>query len=204
MRNPILARAMLTVILGLPLASCATLPPPAATATCDYASVKSAPGQIWWAQQRWRYANDDEAIAAYTTLAVGTAGETSPWPNWFVPPLPQPPQTILPVGARFQMAMSPNKTDSEPGGWGTFDNIATVADVRDFLAVQRKFKPEIDRVITWEVIRPLPVFVGPVGPQVDTETCRYLPGRWSQIKLNPPVWSELLTYIKPVEVRPIH
>lgn len=182
-----------------PAPAAQAVPAPApAPAPCDYKSVKSPPGQVWWAQQRWRYASDADAEAAYQTLAVGQ----SPWPDWFVPTLAAPPAAELPVGTRFQMAMAPTQGDTSPGGWGTFDNIEDVEDVREFLAVTQGFKASINRVIVFEVTKPLKVTIGPVGPQVDAATCTLLPGRWSQFNMAPP-WNQRMDYLKILEVRPI-
>ncbi|MEI9851591.1 MAG: hypothetical protein WDN24_12945 [Sphingomonas sp.] len=127
-------RLAITLLLGagiafapLPAASQTAAPAPA----CDATSVDSPPGRIWWAEQRWRYASDAAAADAYRQLVTGQ----SPWPSWFVPTVPNPPLAVLPVGTRFQMAMAPTQKDDAPGGWGTFDNIADVEDVREFLAV---------------------------------------------------------------------
>jgi hypothetical protein len=170
-------------------------------------SVDSPPGKIWWAQQRWRYASDAEATTAYQTLVNNGKG-ASPWANWYLPApnlgTATPPVTVLPAGTRFQMAMAPVATqpDNQPGGWGTFDYIADVDDVREFLAVIHLFKPQIDRVVTYEVTQILPVLIGPVGPQVDADTCEYYPGRWSQFYMLPK-WNERMNYLKIIEVRPI-
>jgi len=37
--------------------------------------------------------------------------------------------------------------------------------------------------VIFEVVRPLPVLVGPIGPQVDPTVCEILPGRWSQFQM---------------------
>ena len=207
-----LLRASLTLLLLTPLAAGAQpLTVPASTlATCDATSMESPPAKIWWAQERWRYADDASAIKAYQTLVNNGQGG-SPWATWYLPTpttlatqgiLAAPPITTLPVGTRFQMALAPGQNEKLPGGWGTFDYIADVQDVRDFLAVTHSFKPDIDRVVTYEVTRLLPVLIGPVGPQVDTRTCEYFPGRWSQFNMLPP-WNERMDYLKVIEVRGI-
>ena len=222
-----LLRATVLIALSTPLAATAQtapLPRPArqapagpgpaimpvtSLATCDAGAMDSPPAKIWWAQERWRYADDASATAAYQTLVNKGLGG-SPWPAWYLPTptapatpgiLAQPPVTILPVGTRFQMALSPGQTEAMPGGWGTFDYIADVQDVREFLAVTHAFKKQLDRVVTYEVTRMLPVLIGPVGPQVDTETCEYFPGRWSQFNMLP--WKDRMDYLRVIEVRPI-
>ncbi|MEA3033585.1 MAG: hypothetical protein QOH86_1601, partial [Sphingomonadales bacterium] len=52
----------------------------------------------WWAEQRWRYASDAVAEAAYGALVA----RQSAWPEWH-----QKDIVTLPVGLRFQMALSP-------------------------------------------------------------------------------------------------
>jgi hypothetical protein len=166
-----------------------------AATPCNAQSIDSVPGKAWWAQQRWRYASDAAATAAYTTIVTGQ----SAWPNWFPG---DGTQSVLPVGTRFQMAMSPGQPDDKPGGYGTFDNIRSVEDVREYLAVQVVFKPAIDHVVTYEVTNPLPVAIGPVGPQVDPKLCALLPGRWSQFQMLV-MRSNEMDYIKAIDSRPI-
>lgn len=180
----------------------------AATITgCNATSMDSPPAKAWWAAERWRYPDDATATAAYLALVNNGQGG-SPWPTWYVPTAPAPgtlaapPITTLPVGTRFQMALAPGQKETWPGGWGTFDYIATVEDVREFLAVTHAFKPQVDRVVTYEVTQLLPVVIGPIGPQVDTQTCEYFPGRWSQFNMLPP-GADRMNYLKVIEVRAI-
>ena len=158
-------------------------------------SATSAAGEAWLAENQWRYGNPDDpdpVKAKAASDAARAAFETivdkqSPWPNWF-----EPADSALPVGTRFQMAMGPKdptalskygQKDDEPGGWGTFNNIKTAKDVREYLAVLPEFKPEIDRINTYVVIIPMPVQMGPVGPQVEKNGCMLLPGGWSQFNI---------------------
>jgi hypothetical protein len=160
---------------------------------CDTGSIDSRPGRIWWKEQRWRYATDAAATAAYQAIAAGADS----WPNWFTAP-----SQDLAVGTRFQMALGKGQPETTPGGFGTFDNIASVRDVRLYLAVQYAWKSEIDRVVTYEVTRPLPVKLGPIGSQADPHGCRWLPGRWSQLQMTVPAPSRI-DYLRVVAVRPI-
>ena len=184
----------LALALALPsLALAQTAPPaPPPTPKCD---ARTQAGEVWLAENQWRYGNPDDpdpakakaareaALAAFHAIEL----QQSPWPNWF-----DPADSVLPTGTRFQMAMGPvqptpiskyGQSDNEPGGWGTFNNIRTVKDVRDYLAVLPEFKPEIDRINTYVVVIPMPVQMGPVGPQVDTAGCTLLPGGWSQFTI---------------------
>ena len=185
--------ALAITLLGGCAAGGMDRPATASAAQCDTKSIDSRPGQIWWKEQRWRYATDADATAAYQLIAAGA----DPWPNWFAAP-----SQDLAIGMRFQMALGKGQPETSPGGFGTFDNIASVRDVRLYLAVQYAWKPEIDRVVTYEVTRPLPVKIGPIGPQADPHGCRWLPGRWSQLQMTVP-GANRIDYLRVVAVRPI-
>lgn len=150
----------------------------------------------WLAENQWRFGKADDpdkqkadaakkaAMAAFAAIVAGR----SPWPDWFVPA-----ESHLDPGTRFQMAMGPKQPtkitkygqeDTDPGGWGTFNNIGDPEDVRTYLAVLPEFKPEIDRVNTYVVVIPMPVKVGPVGPQVNPEGCTLYAGGWSQFEIS--------------------
>ena len=74
--------------------------------------------------------------------------------------------------------------------------------LREDLAVRTDWKPAVDRVVTYEVVRPLPVKIGPIGPQVDPKLCVLLPGRWSQFQALVEKGT-LRSYLKVLEVRAI-
>lgn len=189
-------RRMLAGLLAVSLGGCAVQParPGGATAVaCDAASMGSVPGKAWWREQRWRYASDEAAKAAYTALLNGTPA----WPDWFVPS-----DGKLAAGTRVQMALAPGQPETSPGGFVTFDNIFDARDVRDYLAVREAWKPRIDRVVTYEVTKELPVQVGPVGPQIDPQLCMLLPGRWSQAKMLVPA-DQRMDYLRVIAVREI-
>ena len=57
---------------------------------------------------------------------------------------------------------------------GTQDHVPNQAYVRQQLAVTEEFKPNLERVVTYEVTQPSPANVGPVGPQIDHATGAYL------------------------------
>lgn len=187
------------LMLGLALAGCAA-PQPGRVETAGSAAscrsgptLQSRPGKAWWKENRWRYASDEAAAAAYRTLVA----QASPWPDWY-----RPYETTLARGTRFQMAIGGSQTPDQPGSFGTFDRIASVAEVREDLAVRRDWKPKVDRVVTYEVVRALPVRIGPIGPQVDPASCALLPGRWSQFQALVEKGT-LRTYLKVLDVRAI-
>lgn len=185
------------LLFGFALAGCATpqtAPRETAGSSCaSGANLQSRAGRAWWSENRWRYASDEAAAAAYRTLAE----QASPWPDWY-----RPYETILPPGTRFQMAIGGTQTPDQPGSFGTFDRIASVADVREDLAVRSDWKPQVDRVVTYEVVRELPVRIGPIGPQVDPGLCALLPGRWSQFQALVEKGT-LRGYLQVIEVRAI-
>lgn len=121
--------------------------------------------------------------------------DQSPWPENYTPK-----SNSLPIGTKINMAMSPGQDNLRPGGWATLDEFSDVNYVRNNLAVQYEFKPEIDRVNIYEVIKELPVKEGTVGPQIDLRLDKYLPGGGSQEALNvpPPLRMKYLKYIESV------
>lgn len=147
--------------------------------------------RAWWADQRWRYRDDAEAHAAFERLV----DSASPWPEWH-----QVNVVTLPVGLRFQMAISPGQGTDRPGAFGTFDHIPDVAYVRRRLAVKSEWKPEIDLVVTYEILSPLTADVGVVGPQIDVPRDRYLPGGGSQLQMTVPA-AERMRHLRVIEVR---
>jgi len=111
----------------------------------------------------------------------GVPGKQSPWPVGLEPAT----VTTLPVGTKFNMAMSPGQAATRPGGFGTFDDIDSRNFVRDDLAVIREFKGvgQLERVEEFEVIQPLPVKSGPVGPQIEVDNGQFRPGGAHQIEM---------------------
>jgi len=156
-------------------------------------STTSGPGKAWLAQQGWRFASAEDAETAYSRLVEGA----SPWPDWY-----EPREVALPPGTRFQMALSAAQANDEPGGFGTFDFIDELSDVRDGLAVREEWKADVGRVVTYEVVLPLPARVGPVGAQVDPRSCRLLWGRLSQLEMVVPR-EDRMKFLRIVEERAI-
>jgi len=140
-----------------------------------------------------KYSNLQEAKDGYQRVVE----IQSPWPDGETPEYKE-----IPVGTRFEMAMAPGQPDDRPGGFGTLSHIEDKEFVRNNLAVKEDWKPDIDRINTYEVIKPLPANVGEVGPQVDIPADKYLSGGADQIemKVHP---AERMQYIKLVDSREV-
>lgn len=198
MMSPNNQRILAACFMALILSACAapqtiTHTPATWVDRCNPAisSLASEAGQEWLREHGWRYANQDEALKAYTLLVQ----KSSPWPDWF-----EPRKTILPRGTRFQMVLSKDQPTDRPGGYGTFDNIATLVAARDYLAIRTDWKPTLSKIVIYEVTKPIPVNIGPIAAQVDPQTCRLLAGKWSQIEfLVPP--RDRMNYMRPIEER---
>ena len=185
----------LVTLLFLFLSACAAQPGPRPGATTIAAPAASQQDlkQAWWTDNRWRYASDGAADAAYQALLT----QQSPWPEWH-----QESIVTLPAGLRFEMALSPGQGTDRPGAFGTFDRIPDVRFVRFALAVKTEWKPQIDRVVTYEIVTPLPADTGVVGPQIDVPANLYLPGGGSQLEMKVPA-TERSAHLRVVAVREI-
>ena len=178
------------LIVFAPLAASAqTAPAPAQAAAASTSSAHAA----WWSAERWRYRDDAAAEEAYRALTV----RQSPWPEWH-----QVHVVWLPRGTRVQMALSPGQPPERPGAFATFDAIPDSAWVRRALAVKVAWKPTVDRVVTYEIVEPLPADTGMVGPQIDEAGPAYLPGGGSQLEMMV-IAADRMRYLKVIEVRPI-
>jgi len=163
------------------------------TAACDVTDMTSPPAVEWMQEYGWRYPTPAAAEAAYLLLVEGQ----SPWPDWFTPEV-----SFLPPGTLFQVAIDASQPDSNPGAFGTYDWIDSVAEVRQDLAVLQAWIPDPNRVTTYRVTQPLMALVGPIGPQVDPASCTLLQGRFSQFEMLVPT-QNVMTYIEVVSSRPI-
>lgn len=184
-----LRAAAAALLLVLPAAAPAQSAPAQEQPRC--VAPASLARDAWRRDHRWRYASEEDADCAYVLLFRSQA----PWPSWH-----SPSYRYLPVGTRFQMALSPGQPPEQPGAFATFDPIPDVRYVRKALAVKEAWKPKIDRVVTFEVVEPLPIDAGTVGPQIDG--ARYLPGGGSQFQILVPGTARIV-YLKIVDVRPI-
>jgi len=140
-----------------------------------------------------QFSSVSEASKAYAELKQ----KQSPWPIGSTPLE----ATLLP-GAEFNMAYEPGQDIEWIGGFGTVDEISNKSYVRNELAVKEEWKEDLDRVVTFRVTKPLPVLLGPVGPQVDSGANSYLPGGGGQIamQVNPKKRGD---YVEVVSVTPL-
>lgn len=137
------------------------------------------------------FANSSAAAEAYRELIE----KQSPWPYGFEPI----PATLL-AGYEFNMAYEPGQELAFIGGFGTTDSISNKSYVRNELAVKEEWKEDLDRVVRFKVTKPLPVLMGPVGPQVDTKQGKYLKGGGSQLAMQVPGRSRE-DYLEVIEVK---
>jgi hypothetical protein len=124
-----------------------------------------------------QFKTSQKAALAYQDLIK----QQSPWPIGFIPIA----VTILP-GGEFNMAYEPGQNIEWIGGFGTEDEITSKSYVRNDLAVKVAWKSDLDRVVKFKVVKPLPAFIGPVGPQIDEKSGKYLKGGGSQIAMDVP------------------
>ena len=139
----------------------------------------------------------EELSSSYIKLIEGQ----SPWPENFVPQ-----QKILNPGDTFQMALDNAQPVTSPGGFATFDNIPNIDYVRNNLAVKSDWKVDCSKVVTYRVKQgvKLPVFEGPVGPQIDINADKYLPGGGSQIQMLLDRSVNKMDYLEVVSIRSIN
>ena len=139
----------------------------------------------------------EEVSSSYIKLIEGQ----SPWPENFVPQ-----QKILKPGDTFQMALDSTQPVTSPGGFATFDNITNVDYVRNNLAVKSDWKVDCSKVVTYRVKQgvELPVLEGPVGPQIDINAGKYLPGGGSQIQMLLDRSVNKMDYLEVISIRSIN
>ncbi|PJI07819.1 MULTISPECIES: hypothetical protein [Clostridium] len=139
----------------------------------------------------------EEVSSSYIKLIEGQ----SPWPENFVPQ-----QKILKPGDTFQMALDSTQPVTSPGGFATFDNIPNVDYVRNNLAVKSDWKVDCSKVVTYRVKQgvDLHVLEGPVGPQIDINADKYLPGGGTQIQMLLDRSVNKMDYLEVVSIRSIN
>lgn len=140
----------------------------------------------------------EEASSSYINLIEGQ----SPWPEGFDTAANT---TVLKPGDTFQMALDEAQPVTSPGNFATYDNIPNTDFVRNNLAVKSDWKTDCSKVVTYRVKEgvELPVIKGPVGPQIDLNADKYLPGGGSQIQMLLDRSINKMDYLEIVSVRSI-
>ncbi|HEY9062696.1 MAG TPA: RHS repeat-associated core domain-containing protein [Pseudobacteroides sp.] len=156
-------------------------------------STKSNTWNEFQKANKGKHASTKDAAEVYKRLVT----DQSPWPDGFTPT-----NDVLKPRTRFEMALGPGQPVTTPGKFGTFDTIKDVDFVRNDLAVKQDWKPDLDRVVTYEVTKDLPVKLGPVGPQIDKPVGKYLPGGASQLEMMVAP-GDRMNHLKVVSVRNI-
>lgn len=163
-------------------------------ATCP---LVGASQNLFQRETRGEFATMAERQAAYRHIRTG-----SPWPQGYTPVLED-----AKVGERVNIAMGPIQDVRRPGAFATKSAIPNAEYVREDLAVKYAFKPEIGYVQEYEVIKPIPVLRGPIGPQFDTDLGRVLKGGADQVEFKFPdaigadgkkIFADRMEYLKPI------
>ncbi|WP_172207720.1 hypothetical protein [Pseudolactococcus hodotermopsidis] len=126
--------------------------------------------------------------------------EQSPWLKDFIPV-----SETLKSGDTLEIALSQGQPINKPGNFATESNtIPSIDSVRENLAVKQEWKPTIDRVVEYRVKVgvELPVKSGPVGPQIDLVTDKYLSGGANQFQIDVPN-QDIMKYLEIVSVKTI-
>jgi len=133
----------------------------------------------------------EEASISYIKLIE----KQSPWPEGFIPD-----KKTMKQGKSFQMALDNAQPLTSPGRFGTTDNITSVDYVRNKLAVKSNWKKDCGKVVEYRVKKgmELPVQSGPVGPQIDLNADKFLPGGGTQIFIDLPEGANIMDYIEVV------
>ena len=145
--------------------------------------------------------NSGKSVEEASVYYIELIEKQSPWPENFVPQ-----QKILKSGDTFQMALDSMQPVTSPGNFATFDDIPNVGYVRDNLAVKSDWKVDCSKVVTYRVKQgvELPVLEGPVGPQIDINADKYLPGGGTQIQMLLDRNVNKMDYLEIVSIRSIN
>lgn len=142
--------------------------------------------------------NLDELSKAYIELVEGQ----SPWPEGFVPK-----ENVLKGGDTIEMALDSSQPITSPGNFATTENaIKDVDFVRNNLAVKSDWKADCSKVVTYRVKEgvEIPILEGPVGPQIDINANKYLPGGGYQMQMLLDRSVNKMDYLEVVSVRTIN
>ena len=104
------------------------------------------------------------------------------------------------------MALDETQPVTSPGNFATFDNIPNTDYVRNNLAVKSDWKSDCSKVVTYRVKEgmEIPVIKGPVGPQIDLNADKYLPGGGSRIQMLLDRSANKMDYLEVVSVSSIN
>ncbi|MBD5533936.1 MAG: RHS repeat-associated core domain-containing protein [Lachnospiraceae bacterium] len=105
----------------------------------------------------------------------------SPWPSGY-----NPVEVTLYPGDTFEMALGVGQSPTTPGRFATPTGSITDFDyVRNDLAVKEAWKPDVDRVVVYQVKDDVMLLTlqGPVGSQIDLGNNTYLRGGAEQINI---------------------
>jgi hypothetical protein len=122
-------------------------------------------------------ANPNATIDDYNLLLK----DQSPWPMG-----QDGTESVLKAGDRFFMAVENNAPDNMIGGFGVKEKIPSTQFVRENLAVKSNWKNTCNVIREFEVNEgvSLSIFQGPVGPQIDLNIDKYLPGDMNVTQYN--------------------
>ena len=136
----------------------------------------------------------EKAKNSYITLIK----EQSPWPEGFIPK-----KGVLKSGDTFEMVLDNGQPIHKPGSFGTFDKITGIEYAKENLAIKSNWKEDFGKVVTYRVKQgvELPVLEGPVGPQIDLNANKYLPGGGTQIQLMLDWKEDKMNYLEVIAVR---
>jgi len=136
----------------------------------------------------------EKAKNSYITLIK----EQSPWPEGFIPK-----KGVLKSGDTFEMVLDNAQPIHKPGSFGTFDKITGIEYAKENLAIKSNWKEDFGKVVTYRVKQgvELPVLEGPVGPQIDLNADKYLPGGGTQIQIMLDWKEDKMNYLEVIAVR---
>lgn len=109
--------------------------------------------------------------------------DQSPWPQGY-----NPMDNIITMkeGNTFKMVLDNEQPLTKPGGFGIVEDVPNVEFARNDMAIKSNWKVDCGKVVTYRVKQGVELNVpsGPIGPQIDLKTDKYLPGNSSITQLD--------------------
>ncbi len=107
--------------------------------------------------------------------------EQSPWPEGFTP-VPR----VLKGGDTFNMVLDVKQDSDSPGGFGIIEDVTSRDFARNNMAIKSNWKDDCGKVVTYKVKDgvELKTLSGPIGPQIDLDADKYLPGDMNVTQLD--------------------